>query len=447
MNDQQLLQRVAAARVRWQLEQARPAQLPPEGDWYIWMFMAGRGAGKTRTAAEWLAFEAVRNAGTRWAIVAPTFGDARDTCVEGESGILTVLERYGMLKERNAWNRSIGEVRLRNGSNIKLFSGDEPERFRGPQHHGAWVDELGSFKYEDAWEQLQFGLRLGSHPQIVVTTTPRPRPLIKKLLARTDGSVVVTRGSTFDNQANLAPTAISELRARYEGTRLGRQELYGELIDDVEGAVWTYGMIDPYRLQEPPERLARIIVAVDPSITDTGDETGIIVCARDGDGHGYVLEDCSMRGTPDQWARVVVAAYERWEADGIVVEVNQGGQMVTSVLNTVQSNLPIKAVRAAKGKKTRAEPISALYEQGRIHHIGLFETLETQLTSWTSDIAQSPDRLDALVWGMTELFTKSGAADYLRYLSKFCACGFPNPKSAGTCSSCKQSLPSEESVA
>lgn len=429
-------QQIAASRVRWQNQLARPEQLPPESDWFVWLYQAGRGAGKTRTAAEWLAWEAIMKPNTRWAIVAPTFGDARDTCVEGESGILNVLRRYGVLHKGNGYNRSMGEIRLVNGSRIKLFSGDEPERLRGPQHHGAWVDELGSFRYEDSWEQLQFGLRLGDKPRIVVTTTPRPKPLIRKLLARKDGSVVVTRGTTFDNRANLAPSALAELLARYDGTRLGRQELFGELLEDVEGALWTIGLIEEHRQTEQPTGLLRTVVAVDPSVTDTGDETGIIVCSKDANSHGYVHADYSLRGTPDQWARRVVAAYDDWQADAIVVEVNQGGQMVAQTLRTVRPNLPIREVRASQGKRVRAEPISAMYEQGRIHHVGVFEELETQLTTWTPEDGKSPDRLDALVWGMSELLQHSGASSFLNAYARMCACGFPNKPADTVCGSC-----------
>lgn len=431
--------RVAAARVRWEFELARGEQLPPEGDWLVWLYLAGRGAGKTRTAAEWLAWQAIRMQGSRWAIVAPTFADARDTCVEGESGVLGVLQRYGMLREKNPWNRSIGELHLRNGSQIKLFSGDQPERFRGPQHHGAWVDELGAFRYgREAWEQLQFGLRLGQRPQVVVTTTPRPKPLLKELVARRDGSVVVSRGSTFDNRANLAPSALAELLARYDGTRLGRQELFGELLEDVEGALWTMEMLDSPRVRQVPDGLVRVVVAVDPSVTDTGDETGIVVAGRDRDGHGFLLADCSMSGKPDEWARAVVAAFDKWDADAVVVEVNQGGQMVSQVLRTVRPGLPIKEVRASKGKRTRAEPISALYEQGKVHHVGVFPVLEEQLLSWTQDDPNSPDRLDAMVWAFTELLQRSSAHAYLSALAKFCVgCGFPNVGSAVVCAGCR----------
>jgi len=397
--------------------------------------LAGRGAGKTRTAAEWLAYNAIREPGTRWAIVAPTYASARDTCVEGESGILTVLRRYGALRN---WNRSIGEIDLINSSKIKLFSGDEPERLRGPQHHGAWVDELASFRYADAWDQLQFGLRLGTQPQTVVTTTPKPKALIKQLTNRRDGSVVITRGSTFDNKDNLAPAALAELLARYDGTRLGRQELYGELVEDVDGALWTVSLIEQHRVNVLPANIVRRVVAVDPAVTanDTSDETGIIVACRDMIGNGYVEHDYSMRGRPDAWARRVVDAYDEHQADAIVIEVNQGGDLVAQTLRTIRPQLAIREVRASKGKKLRAEPISAMYEQGRIHHVGSLAILEDQMCSWTPDDPKSPDRLDALVWAMTDLMDGGGADAYLRALANMCSCGYPNRLNAEVCQKC-----------
>lgn len=435
------MDRVAAARVLWEVELARGEQLAPVGEWVVWLYMAGRGAGKTRTAAEWLAWEAVRCPGTRWAVVAPTFADGRDVCVEGESGLLGVLERYGMLRLRHPWNRSIGELVLRNGSRVKVFSGDEPERFRGAQHHGAWVDELGAFRYEDSWDQLQFGLRLGQHPRTVVTTTPRPRPLIRRLLDRRDGSVVVTRGRTLDNRANLAPSALAELLARYEGTRLGRQELEGELLEDVEGALWSNAVLDKFRVKQVPADVVRTVVGVDPAVTVDGDETGIVVVSRDREGHGFVVADCSMRGTPDQWARRVVEVFDRFEADAVVVEVNQGGLMVSQTLRTVRPHLSIREVRATKGKRVRAEPISALYEQGKVHHVGPFPELETQLTTWEPDSRESPDRLDALVWALTELMQRSNAQAFLSAVSKTCReCGFPNRQTATFCEKCLLAL-------
>ena len=373
--------------------------------------MAGRGAGKTRTAAEWLIYQACKNDYTRWAVLAPTFGDARDVCAEGESGLLKVAERYQMLKAKGGYNSTKGEINLTNGSRIKLFSGDEPDRLRGPQHHGAWVDELASFRYDDVWTQMQFGLRLGTKPKTIITTTPKPTALLRDLLTRKDGSVVVTRGSTFDNAANLAPAALAELENRYAGTRTGRQELYGEMLEEVEGALWTRGMIEKTRVRkdETPD-LQRIVVAIDPAVTsgEDSDETGIIVAGISRDKHYYVLDDRTIRASPDNWARQAVNAYTDWKADKIVAETNNGGDMVVLVLKQVDANVPVKKVTASRGKRVRAEPVSALYEQGRVHHAGAFPKLEDQLVIWTPDSNDSPDRLDALVWALTEL---SGGKD------------------------------------
>ncbi len=401
----------AIARFLWSDKWARQAQLEPDGDWNTWLFMAGRGAGKTRTAAEWLIYQACKNDYTRWAVLAPTFGDARDVCAEGESGLLKVAERYQMLKSKGGYNSTKGEINLTNGSRIKLFSGDEPDRLRGPQHHGAWVDELASFRYDDVWTQLQFGLRLGTKPKTIVTTTPKPTALLRDLLTRKDGSVVVTRGSTFDNAKNLAPAALAELENRYAGTRTGRQELYGEMLEEVEGALWTRGMIEKTRVRKDdiPE-LQRIVVAIDPAVTsgEDSDETGIIVAGISRDKHYYVLDDRTLRASPDNWARQAVNAYTDWKADKIVAETNNGGDMVVLVLRQVDQNVPVKKVTASRGKHVRAEPISALYEQGRVHHVGAFPKLEDQLVIWTPDSNNSPDRLDALVWALTEL---SGGKD------------------------------------
>jgi predicted phage terminase large subunit-like protein len=358
--------------------------------------------------------------------------------VEGESGIVNVLHRYGQLKK---WNRSLGEITLVNESRIKLFSGEEPDRLRGPQHHYVWLDEIAAFEYgTEAWDMMVMGLRLGDHPQAVATSTPKPVPLVRTLLNRKDGSVMVTRGSTYDNADNLAPTFLAELMSRYEGTRLGKQEIMGELLEDVEGALWSLDKIEATRISEVPQ-LVRTVVAVDPAVTDTGDETGIIVAGRDTHQHGYVIADYTTRGTPDAWARRVVETYDTHMADAVVVEINQGGQMVAQVLRTVRPSLPIVEVRASKGKQTRAEPISALYEQGRIHHVGVFPQLESQLTTWTPDDPKSPDRLDALVWAFTELIQHSGALTYLQAIAKMCPCGYPNKKTAVFCESCRQPLP------
>lgn len=427
-----------ARRMRWSREQARPEQLPPDDDsWLTWLYLAGRGSGKTRSAAEWLAWQAIRQPGTRWAVVAPTFSDARDTCAEGESGIVSILREYGMLKD---YNRSIGEIFLTNKSRIKLFSAAEPDRLRGPQHHGGWFDELAAFQSPDAWNQYQFGLRLGKHPQTVVTTTPRPIPLIRQLSQQT--GIIVSRGSTFDNIANLAPSAIAELRIRYENTRLGRQELYGEILEDIEGALWRLADIDNHRVTETPP-LVRVVVAIDPAVTSNEDSdlTGIVTAGITANGHYWVLSDDSCRATPDAWARRAVEQYRQWKADRIVGETNNGGDMIELLLRQVDPSIAYRKVTATRGKMLRAEPVASLYEQGRVHHVGRFEALEQQMVSWTPETGTSPDRLDALVWAMTELMSGQTAMMGLASLAKFCdKCGLPAPKSATHCPKCAAPL-------
>lgn len=424
--------------MHWIRELARAEQIPTDTqDWATWLYLAGRGAGKTRTAAEWLAWKASSNPKTRWAIAAPTYGDARDTCAEGESGIIRVLREYGTLKD---YNRSIGEIFLTNGSRIKLFSGEEPDRFRGPQFHGGWFDELAAFKYPDAWDQYQFGLRLGEFPQTIITTTPRPTKLIKDLITRE--GVKVVRGSTFDNAKNLAPSALAELKLRYENTRLGRQELYGEILDNVEGALWTRENIEAARVTECPP-LVRIVVAIDPAVTSnaTSDETGIIAAGNTADGHYYVLDDKSLRASPDTWARQAVNLFQERKADKIIAETNNGGDMVVLLLKQVDPSVPVKKVTATRGKQLRAEPISSLYEQGRVHHVGYFPDLEMQMCEWTPQSNESPDRLDALVWALTELNSGGSSMIALAAMSIICmSCGMPSPKTATICNTCRTSL-------
>ena len=392
----------ASARVYWAGVQARPDQIEPEGEWGTWLIQSGRGWGKTRTGSEWIVWQAVNNPNTRWAVVAPTYSDVRDTCIEGVSGIRAVLDRYRM---SGNWNRSLGEVILKNGSRIKLFSADQPERLRGPQHHGAWVDELAAWRYmEECWNQLKFGLRLGEHPKIVATTTPKPSKFLKMIAE--DPQTVVTRGSTFDNAANLSGQALIELKLRYEGSRMGRQELYGELIEDVEGALWTAKNLEETRVLKAPE-MERIVVGVDPAMSNTedSDHTGIITVGKGVDGEFYVLADHTTKGTPDQWARQAAIAFYSAKADHIIIEVNQGGDLNEAVLRTVDPDLPIRKVHATRGKRIRAEPVSALSEQHRVHLVGNHQDLEDELTGWSPESADSPDRLDAFVWAMTALMT------------------------------------------
>jgi len=398
--------------------------------------LAGRGWGKTRTAAEWIAWQASVNDNTRWAIVAPTFSDARDTAAEGPSGVVSILREMEMLKD---YNRSMGEIILHNKSRIKLFSAEEPDRLRGPNFHGGWFDELAAQRPE-AWDQYKFALRLGEHPQTVITTTPRPTKIIKDLLDRDD--TLVVRGSTFDNAANLSPSALAELRLRYEGTRLGRQELFGEVLDDVPGALWTRAMIEKARTTETPP-LARIVVGVDPAVTsgENSDATGIIVAGVSSDGQYFVLEDCTVKTTPDGWARIAVDAYHRHKADRIIGETNNGGDMIELLLRQVDGTVSFKKVTATRGKLVRAEPIASLYEQNRVFHVKPFPELEDQLCSYTIDSKDSPDRMDALVWAMTELTNGANGMLGLAALAKFCpSCRMPAPRTATVCPSCNTPL-------
>lgn len=429
---------MAAARTHWASIQARTEQLPTDsGDWQIWLYLAGRGAGKTRTAAEWIAWKAARYANTRWAVVAPTFTDGRDICFEGESGLIPILQRYGLYDKKN-YNRSTGQIRLPNGSRIQIFSAEEPDRLRGPQHHGAWCDELASWRYPDTWDQLVFGLRLGERPQTIVTTTPRPTKIIKDLVSRDTTKVV--RGSTFDNAANLAETALLEYQRRYAGTRLGRQELYGEILDDVPGALWTREVIESGRINSDSlPALVRVVVGVDPAVTsgEDSDSTGIVVAGMSADGNYYVLDDVTLKASPEQWAQAAIAVYEKHKADRIVAEVNNGGDLVIHLLNQVKPTISTKKVTASRGKRVRAEPVAAMYEQGRVHHVGYFAELETEMCEWVPDMPGSPDRMDALVWALTELSEGGVAMRSLGALAVFCpSCKMPAPRGTTVCPAC-----------
>jgi len=375
---------------------ARPEQLIPPGDWFVWLVLAGRGWGKTRTGAE-----AVRH----WArtfryvnLIGATADDARDIMIQGESGIMAICPR----DERPAYQPALRRLTWPSGATSLIFTADEPERLRGKQHEKLLCDELGSWRYQqEAWSQALLGLRLGSNPQVIVTTTPRPTPVIRELVA--DKRTYVTRGTTYDNRPNLAPAFYSSIITRYEGTRLGRQELNAEILEDNPGALWKRAQIDALRVVKMPD-MRRVVVAIDPAVTATAgsDETGMVVCGLGIDKHGYVLDDLSLRESPDAWAQKAVNAYRRWKADRIVAEVNNGGDLVETTIRTVDKNVPYKAVHASRGKMIRAEPIAALYEQGRVHHVGSFATLEDQMCQWEPG-QKSPDHLDAMVWGMTEL--------------------------------------------
>jgi len=390
-----------AAEVMWDWPLwARPQQLAPDHDWTTWLVCAGRGFGKTRTGAEWVR-QKVDAGANRGALVAATAADIRDVMVEGESGILSVYPSW----QRPKWEPSKRRLTFHTGAIATTYSADEPDRLRGPQHEWAWADELAAWRYADAWDQLQFGLRLGQHPQCCVTTTPRPTRVMRELIA--DETVPVSTGSTYDNAANLAGSFLSLMESKYEGTRLGRQELHAELLEDVEGALWTQALIDAERVRNVPPNLSRVVVAVDPATTNTAksDETGIIVAAATTDRQFYVLADASARDTPDGWVRRAIAEYDGWHADALFVEANQGGDAWLSMIDNVDATVNARKVHASLSKRLRAEPVAALYEQGRVHHVGLFSTLEDQMATWDPNDRQagSPDRIDALVWAIGEL--------------------------------------------
>lgn len=381
--------------------------------------LAGRGFGKTRAGAEEFLWQLLSHKNWRGAIIAPTAADARDTCLEGESGLLSLIPPVCLA----TWNRSSGELLLTNGSRVKLFSADAPERLRGPQHHVAWCDELGAWRSPEALDQLRFGLRLGQTPRLIITTTPRPVPMLLDLLAHVDDGVILSHGHTFENASNLAPAALAELRRRYEGTRLGQQELYAEVLTEVQGALWSRAQLEALRVRTgivPP--LQRVLVAVDPAVTSgaAADLTGIVAVGLGLDGHAYVLADETCRETPERWARRVVDVYNRFEADLVVGEVNQGGDLVETLLRSIAPHLPFRAVRALRGKALRAEPVAALYERGLVHHVGLLPELEEELTHFVpggESASKSPDRLDALVWGLTELMLTPQTAPRVRGLA------------------------------
>jgi phage terminase large subunit-like protein len=387
----------------WRGFLARPDQLAPEGDWDIWMLLAGRGFGKTRSGAEWVK-EEIEGGAKRIALIAETQRDLEQVMVEGDSGILAVCPEGFITR----YVKRPVQIEFSTGAIALGYNGTEPNQLRGPQFDRAWSDELAKWRYaRETWDQLQFGLRLGDKPRQLVTTTPRPIELVKAIVAGSEGKVSVTRGKTLDNRANLADSFIEKVQARYSGTRLGRQELDGEILGDMPGALWRQDQIDLYRKREAPE-LERIIVAVDPAVTNTenSDEHGIVAAGLLGN-EGYLLEDASTKGSPLAWARRAIALHDKYGADGIVIEVNQGGDMVAQTLRSVRETLNIIEVRATRGKHVRAEPIAALYEQGRVFHVGQFPELETQMTMTTAagyEGENSPDRLDAAVWAFTELF-------------------------------------------
>ncbi len=406
-------QELAAIRYDWSFWGRDEQQLPP-GDWLTWLILAGRGFGKTRTGSETVRAVVEQGRASRIAMVAETAADARDVLVEGDSGILAVSPPHF----RPVYEPSKRRLTWPNGAIATLYNGTEPDQLRGPQHDFALVDELAKFRYaQETWDQLMFGLRLGTSPRAVITTTPRPIPVLKAILK--DTGTVVTKGRTADNAANLAKSFMKAITDRYAGTRLGRQELEAEMLEDVPGALWQRDVIEANRRREHPP-LRRIVVAIDPPATsgEDADECGLVVAGIDAAGAIYVLEDASAgQLQPLQWARRAVGLYSRHAADRIVAEINNGGEMVETVIRQVDPSASVRTVHATRGKYVRAEPVAALYEQGRVHHVGAFPELEDQMCTYTLDglpDGSSPDRLDALVWALTELTEPGTAAMFIK---------------------------------
>lgn len=365
----------------------------------MWFVLAGRGFGKTRTGAEWVRWR-VQQGFKRIALIGKTAADVRDVMVKGESGLLAVHHP----DERPRYIPSQREVVWKNGAIAKCYSGDTPDQLRGPQHDSVWCDEPQKWRYPaDCFSNMTLGLRLGNMPQCVATGTPLPTKFVKETIA--DPTTMVTRGNTYENAANLAPRFIEQVRQKYEGTRLGRQELNGEILGDNPGALWTRSMIDNGRVKKTPN-LVRIVVGVDPAVTSGEDsaDTGIVVAGKDSDGHFYVLSDDSLKASPMTWADQVATTYSKFRADRVIGEINNGGDLVETVIRQADKNISYSSVRASRGKTARAEPVAALYERGLVHHIGMFAELEDQMCEYDqSQNADSPDRMDALVWAITEL--------------------------------------------
>lgn len=415
---------------------ARPGQRPPAGDWSIWLIMAGRGFGKTRAGAEWVRSIAEGDGSARFALVGANYAETRTVMVEGESGLLSIAPP----DQRPEWEPSLKRLTWENGAQAHLYSAAEPEGLRGPQHSHGWCDEIAKWmnnagQAEAAWDNLKMGLRLGYRPQLVATTTPRPVPLVRALVS---GDIAVSTGRTLDNDLHLPVAFLTAMNADYRGTRLGRQELDGELIEDVEGALWTRAMIEGCRVDAirhaelgsasrasstgvdasrsgsriksgMTDVMSRVVIGVDPPASKNGDACGIIVAGLGADGKAYVLADCSVeKASPETWARKVADAADRFDADRVIAEANQGGAMVKSVLHAAKISLPVRLVHAARGKVARAEPVAALYENDRVHHVGVFPQLEDEMCGLLvgggyEGPGRSPDRADALVWALTEL--------------------------------------------
>jgi phage terminase large subunit-like protein len=400
---------------------ARPEQLEPDGDWNTWVALAGRGWGKTRAGAEWVRHR-IRSGDKIVHCVAPTKGDVRRVMVEGDSGLLNVCwsgdSTYrGKHIGFPVWSPTNNSLTWENGAKAVFFSAEDPERLRGPQAYSAWCDELCAWRNaQDTWDMMMFGLRLGKHPKVFVTTTPKTTKLIRTILD--DEKTTVSKGSTYDNAANLADTFLDAVRKTYEGTRLGRQELYAEILDEASGALWNRTLLAKCEIEKDEvPNLSRIVVSIDPAITSNSesDMTGIVVAGIDVNGIAYVLEDHTGRYTPQQWAAKAVELYHEHLADRVVAERNQGGDMVRHTLHTEDENLPVKLVHASRGKMARAEPVSALYEQDKVKHVRGLNDLEDQMVQWEPlGSIGSPDRLDALVWAITDLSLNGYAKPQLK---------------------------------
>lgn len=400
---------------------ARASQIAPAGDWRVWLVMAGRGFGKTRCGAEWVNEIAETHPDARIALVAAHLGEARSVMVEGESGLLSV----GAPWRRPVFEPSLRRLTWPNGAQATLYSAAEPEALRGPQHSHAWCDEVAKWDNASAravasWDNLLMGLRLGQDPRVVATTTPRSVPLVMRLLAESErGDVTVTRGSTFDNAANLPDRFLDTMRDSFSRSLLGRQEIDGELIADIEGALWSRALLEGCREEVAPQ-CSRVVVGVDPPASEGGDACGIVVVGVDEGGLAHVMADASVeKAGPERWARAVAGTAEAWQADRVVAEANQGGAMVASVLRAAQLSLPLRLVHASRGKVARAEPVAALYEAGRVRHAGLFPALEDEMCGLIAGGSyqgpgRSPDRADALVWALTELMLGKGGAPRVR---------------------------------
>ena len=372
------------------------------GDWRVWLILAGRGFGKTRAGSEWVRMKARTSNFVN--LMGATSSDARDIMIEGDSGILRVCPK----NERPEYKAHKSQLIWPNGHISLIFTADSPERLRGKQHSALLMDELASYRRPDSYTQAMLGLRLGTNPQCMITTTPKPTKLLKEIMS--DPNTVITRGSTYDNKSNLAEAFVEQIIRRYEGTRLGRQELNAEILDDNPHALWQRERLDTLRRTGHPD-LKRVVVGIDPAVTSSAKSnmTGIIVAGIGYDYQGYILADRSVSASPDAWAQVAIDAYHEFKADRIIAEVNNGGDLVKSLIHSRDRRIPYKAVHASRGKAIRAEPISSLYEQGRVHHVGFFAQLEDQMCEWDPTMTahdDSPDRMDALVWALTELMLK-----------------------------------------